>query len=225
MSFPTGDTSDVRDTWYFRLRSPDWCIQIILNQIAVLTNPNQFRQVGTATPQDAADYFQEMLDNIYPSPLFPAMTMVSFRETIPDNWLECDGSLYNRVDYPELYAALDPTFHVDADTFAVPDLRRHTVYGAGGSWNVGDDVGQEEVTLDVLQMPSHSHTDLGHTHTEVIALPSTAVFVTGAPIPSAVPGASVTGIGNANLTNSGGDMAHENVSPGVIGRWIMYTGL
>jgi len=223
--FDTGDTGDLRDTWFFRIQSPDWVIQALLGQIAILATPRVWRQVGTATPDEAAQYFEEVMESIYPAPIYPGMTMVSFRETVPSGWLLCDGSIYERTDYPELYASLDPAFIIDSNQFAVPDLQRKTVYGAGSGWGVGDDVGQEEVTLSDLEMPVHSHVDTGHIHSEGIAVPFVASISAGVPVPVAVAGIGVTGVSSANLTNAGGSLAHDNMSPGLIGKWIIYTGL
>lgn len=54
-------------------------------------------------------------------------------ETIPIGWHLCDGK--------------DGTF----------DLRGMFVLGAGGTYNLGDWGGSEEVTLTVEQIPSHNH--------------------------------------------------------------------
>lgn len=81
--------------------------------------------------------------------------------------LPCDGSVYQIADYPQLAAALDPAFIVDALTFRVPDLRDKTVIGAGSTRAVGDTGGAESVTLTTDQLPSHSHTAQPHSHTNV----------------------------------------------------------
>lgn len=54
-------------------------------------------------------------------------------ETIPTGWHLCNGE--------------DGTI----------DLRGMFALGAGGTYNLGDEGGSEEVTLTVEQMPSHNH--------------------------------------------------------------------
>lgn len=70
--------------------------------------------------------------------------------------LLCDGSTYDRVDYPDLYAVLDAAYIVDADTFVVPDLMDRF---ALGSDTTGIEGGDDEITLTVGQLPAHAHTD------------------------------------------------------------------
>lgn len=132
---------------------------------------------------------------------------------IQSNELLCDGSIYNRVDYPDLYAVLDAAYIIDADSFKVPDLTHKMLVGEGSGWAVGDTGGVETVTLTTTEMPSHTHTNTPHTHTEIIAV---AALINGgveAPAAAAVPGASVTGATGVVIDNTGGDAAHENMPP------------
>lgn len=53
-------------------------------------------------------------------------------EKIPQDWLPCDGALYSRFDYPELFAAIGTTWGRGRNdtTFMVPDLRGLFIRGA-----------------------------------------------------------------------------------------------
>jgi microcystin-dependent protein len=134
---------------------------------------------------------------------------------IPDYALACDGSIYNRVDYPELYSVLDSAFIIDADSFHVPDLQGRVPIGAGSggglsSYAIGDTGGEESHTLVSGEMPSH-------VHTEITASPSVGAAITGVPVPSAIPGVGFTG-------SAGGDGAHENRQPYLALAWyIVYA--
>jgi microcystin-dependent protein len=145
--------------------------------------------------------------------IFPYMT-----NDPPFNCLECNGASYLRVDFPLLYALLDSAFVIDADTFFVPDLRGRVPLGVGtgsglSTYTVNEQGGEESHTLIEAELASHTHTDVGHTHTEGNALPNLTTIGAGAPQATAVPGISVTGIGNASLTNTGSDAPHENRQP------------
>ena len=83
-------------------------------------------------------------------------------ETLPDNMLWCDGTEYNRVDYPLLYAAIDSKYYTGEDTFTVPDLQSRFLVGAGegeglSEYDLADTGGEEEVTLYVENLPAHTH--------------------------------------------------------------------
>lgn len=79
-----------------------------------------------------------------------------------DDYIHCVGGNYDRVDYPDLYAALDDVYIVDVDTFTVPDLHSRVVIGDGKAnaypdRDIGDEGGEQEVTLTTTEMPGHSH--------------------------------------------------------------------
>jgi microcystin-dependent protein len=78
---------------------------------------------------------------------------------LPDWMLLCDGTIYDRVDYPELYDVLHPAYRLGSELgFRVPDLRRQTIVGAEpDGYDVGLFKGHEEIALTVAQLPSHAH--------------------------------------------------------------------
>lgn len=137
----------------------------------------------------------------------------------PDNTIPCDGGTYAREDYPLLYAVIDSVFIIDADNFTVPALNGRTLVGAGMSdegtdFNLGDAGGEENHALSATENATHSHTDIGHTHSVQLAVDGLAVapgeLPVLVPVPL-VPGS--TGSGNANLTDSGDSTPHNNMQP------------
>lgn len=97
------------------------------------------------------DQLQSDLENLYNNKISPYLngathtgftpvgTVIAyFGETAPQNYLICDGSQYNKTDYPELWTHLssltDTTpYVVDGDNtkFKVPDLRGEFLRGTG----------------------------------------------------------------------------------------------
>ena len=66
----------------------------------------------------------------------PVGTVISYYGlTAPEGYLVCDGSTYNRVDYPDLAEHLVTNFENlignGSTTFAVPDLRGEFLRGTG----------------------------------------------------------------------------------------------
>jgi microcystin-dependent protein len=131
----------------------------------------------------------------------------------PDNCLVCDGAVYDRVDYPDLYAVLDSAFIVDADTFAVPDLRDKTIIGASATHALGDTGGEATHELSTAEIPAHSHTDTGHQHATGNSITLAAVMPGEGPVLTPNPIPAWTGSASANLSNTGGSEAHNNMQP------------
>lgn len=153
--------------------------------------------------------------------VFPIVT-----ENPPENCLLCDGSTHLRVDFPQLYALIDPAFIIDADSFFVPDMRRKFPVGAGTvgaeTYAVNETGGANEITLTTGEMPAHSHSDVGHMHSyQPPGLSGLALAPGELPValPNIIP--SLTGSASANLTNTGGGEAHENRPPFIALNWAV----
>jgi microcystin-dependent protein len=209
--FRTGDGALVGSVLYSVLMpDQEWFWAQVADTLLALTIADNWEQVGDVSIDDAIEAgsntfmsFQSMVGTIFP---------VAW-EIIPDSYLVCDGATYDRVDYPVLYAALPSAFIVDADHFMVPDLGGRTIIGANGTFAVGDTGGETDHTLDVSEMPSHTHTDVGHTHTTGNSLTGVALTPGELPVllPNPIP--ALTGSGSANNANTGGDGAHNNMQP------------
>lgn len=203
-----------------RLLIPFNYVEAVNGAIWQLTRSFNWEKFGTTTPEEAsARMYQMYLRYMEFSVNMIGSVFPFLSGTVPDNALPCDGSTYNRVDYPELYAVLDAAFIIDADTFITPDLRGLTVIGAGTAsvsgttYAIAETGGTESVTLDESQIPAHSHGDAGHVHSEIAAVSTLINGGLEAPASAALPVATSTGIGYANIQNTGGDGSHENRQP------------
>jgi len=203
--------------------APDW-LAIVSGALLPLIYAYSFEEFGTATPEETAAVFADMFDNFSFNigvcrVIGEIVVTATTSNPNPTNWLTCDGSSLVRADYPDLFTAIGTTFGAaDGTHFNIPDLQGRVSVGTGtGSGlsdrTLGDSFGEETHTLTTAESASHTHTDAGHIHAEGIAVPAVGAALVGVPIPSAVPGVGATGTGNASLTSSGGDGAHNNIQP------------
>lgn len=92
----------------------------------------------------------------------------NFKPSMDVEWLVCDGTLYPIRDYQALYSIIGTWYGGDGVTqFKVPDLRSRLAAGAGvqpetqAERRLGAHWGTESVTLEVENMPAHTHTLTG----------------------------------------------------------------
>lgn len=186
--------------------------------LELLTIPDRWEQYGTLTPEEAAQNFVPMFDAF----CFNQGECRMIGEIIPyagstspdTRWLFCDGTSLLRADYPDLFTVIGTNYgSADGTHFNLPDLRNNVMVGAGDLYSLASTGGEAAHTLITSEMPGHSHTDTGHVHSEVTAVPAVGAAITGVPVPSAVPGVGLTGSGSASITSTGGDGAHNNLQP------------
>jgi len=212
-SIPAGITCRV----LFIPNDRDWIAQVY-GALEVLTFPDAWTEYGAVTPNEAAEEYRKMwyklLDNERGCRMVGEIILWGGSSAPSDSGLLlCDGSSVSNVDYPALWDIIGTTYGgTSATDFYLPDLRGKVAIGSSAGHTLATTGGIETVTLGVGEMPSHTHTDVGHTHVDGNAIASLAE-VPVVPAPSAVPGVGVTGSGAANLTNTGGGGAHENMQP------------
>jgi microcystin-dependent protein len=84
---------------------------------------------------------------------------------VPKNWAACNGQLLSIAQNQALFSLLGTQYGGNGTTtFALPDMRGrvlvHEGQAPGGptTYTMGQTGGSESVTLQVTQMPAHSHT-------------------------------------------------------------------
>ena len=149
-----------------------------------------------ATPDEVAAEINKATDDMVFAGCIMIGQVMMLATDAPEWTLLCDGTSYDREDYPELYAVLDPAFIVDADHFTVPDLLdRFAFLGT----SVGDTGGESSHVLTTGEIPAHQHTE--------VTTGITGLFVAPGEVPAIIaPGADLTG-------STGGGNAHNNMPP------------
>jgi microcystin-dependent protein len=141
--------------------------------------------------------------------------------SVPSGWLQCDGTPISRTTFSELFTAIGTTWGAGdgVTTFNIPDFRRRTAVGSGGSGTgtlgnaVGNVGGAETHTLTTAELAVHSHgvTDPQHFHSGGSGGASAAGG--GATAAGGNTGSASTGI---TINNAGSGDAHNNMQPSAV---------
>ena len=138
----------------------------------------------------------------------------------PQGWAFCNGQLLPINQHSDLFDLLGTTYGGDGEnTFALPDLRGRLAVSSGQGPGLSDYVlgqmgGEESVTLNQAEMPTHNHLVTANNNAGAYARPQNRV-------PGRLSGGT-TGYAAASngaflepgtLTPSGGGQPHTNVQP------------
>lgn len=148
----------------------------------------------------------------------------------PRGWAFCQGQLLSIASYQALFSLLGTTYGGDGrTTFALPDLRGRTPIGVGTGpgltdRRLGTKGGAETVTLNTLQIPSHTHpTTGGKLSTEegvrdtpqANDIPAVTTMTSGlatVKLKSFGPETS-NSVDSDSVGSTGGSQSHENMPP------------
>ena len=152
--------------------------------------------------------------------------------TVPSGFLACDGTAVSRSTYAALFAAIGTNWGAGngTTTFNVPDLRGRATIGAGtGTGRTARTLavvsGTETVTLTSAQsgMPSHNHTDSGHSHVQTGyygGIGSGSGFGLGTLASPSSAGSTFSNTNNASAnisyTSADASSAHDNMQPSAV---------
>jgi microcystin-dependent protein len=149
----------------------------------------------------------------------------------PIGWLICNGGNYYKEGYPALYAVLGSNFDDagDPEIFRLPNLQGRSPIGFDGATfsPIGASQGSLTHTLDVNEMPVHSHVQNAHAHGMQAGLNATGIGNSGILAMTNATGTTVV-IGSgwpatAANQNVGGGLAHNNLHPVTVINFIIKT--
>lgn len=139
--------------------------------------------------------------------------------TLPVNWLLCNGQAVSRAKYSDLFDKIGTTYGSGdgSTTFNVPNLKGRVAVGKDENDTdfdtLGETGGEKTHTLSVNEMPSHSH--------NLIYVKSNNTPLDNAGVSGF--NAANSGIGTKEnaVENTGGGQAHNNLQPYIVQNYII----
>lgn len=153
----------------------------------------------------------------------------------PRGWAQCNGQILSISQNTALFSLLGTTYGGNGTTnFALPNLQSRVplhfgTQPGGQDYSLGEEGGQENVTLNIADMPAHPHAFIGTTAagTEVAPTAGAALgmiagtagnffYASGAPQPLTA----------SSIGMIGGNQPHSNIQPYLAINWcIALTGI
>ena len=144
----------------------------------------------------------------------------------PRGWALCQGQILSIAQNTALFSILGTTYGGNGQTtFALPDLRGRVPVGQGqgpglSPYSLGQQAGNETVTLTIQQMPSHNHLINANEGNGTSQAPANG-FLSGGIVPSSGNAAvsnyrnstDGTVLANTSVSLSGGNQPHNNIQP------------
>jgi microcystin-dependent protein len=141
----------------------------------------------------------------------------------PEGWLTCDGTLLPISEFETLFQLIGTTYGGDGQTtFALPDLRSRVPLHQGSGLVLGQLAGEENVTLNVNQIPAHSHPAAANSGAGSQSSPSGGVWAASSAnqYSSTAPAVAMSA---SAIRQAGGSQPHDNMPPYAVLTFIIAT--
>ncbi|MGB8648897.1 MAG: tail fiber protein [Anaerolineae bacterium] len=145
------------------------------------------------------------------TPYLSEIKIVSFTFA-PKGWALCNGQLLPINQNQALFSLLGTTYGGDGRVnFALPNLQGRVPMHLGNGHTQGEIGGETAHTVNISELPQHTHTPVGSSNNASAPAPTSNVWATlssGGYSPTAN-----TTLNPASITNTGGSQPHDNMSP------------
>lgn len=144
------------------------------------------------------------------SPYLAEIRIFSFNFP-PKGWAQCNGQLLPINQNQALFSLLGTTYGGDGQVnFALPNLQGRMPVHAGNGLFLGESAGETAHTLNLSEMPAHTHAAVGSSTLANAGVPTGNLWATGNAAYNPTPN---TTMNPASLQSVGGSQPHENMSP------------
>lgn len=146
-------------------------------------------------------------------PFLGELRMMAF-DFNPRGWAFCNGQLLPINQNQALFSLLGTTYGGNGQTnFALPDLRGRIPVHRGSLFFLGQRSGSEIHTLNVSEMPQHTHTPRFSTDPGVSVNMSNTAIPARAGTNAYAPVQNVVAMSNSAVSSVGASQPHENRQP------------
>lgn len=146
------------------------------------------------------------------TPFLGEMRIMSFNFA-PKGWALCNGQLLPINQNQALFAVLGTTYGGDGRiNFGLPNLQSRTPVHMGAGFTLGQMGGEESHTLNLQEVPQHTHVVQASTVAADQGSPVSNFFA-NAGSNNVYNTASNTAMSPTAVSNAGGNLPHENMSP------------
>jgi len=148
------------------------------------------------------------------TPYLGEIKLASF-QLVPKGWAVCNGQLLQINQNQALFSLLGTTYGGNGMTnFALPDLRGRMPVHAKYGVRLGEASGEFAHTLNVNEMPSHSHRAYASVAQASTADPNGALLARkGRLTADDFNGTPNTALVSTQVSNVGGSQPHDNTQP------------
>lgn len=140
----------------------------------------------------------------------------------PKGWTFCNGQLLPINQNQALFSILGTTYGGDGrQTFGLPNLQGRTPFHVGNGISLGEIGGETSHTLNISELPAHTHTPVGSSTNPPTAPGGAGNLWTAnnsKPYAAATDGSVMN---PAGILATGGNQPHENMSPYLVLNFII----
>lgn len=152
-------------------------------------------------------------------PFLSEIKIVSFNFP-PKGWALCNGQLLPINQNQALFALLGTTYGGNGQTnFALPNLRGRTPISFGNGHDLGEAAGSTAVTINIQQLPTHTHAAMASATNGNQPIVPNAVLAAANNLWTNPSG--LTTITPQTVTSVGGSQPHNNMMPYLVLNFII----
>ena len=140
----------------------------------------------------------------------------------PKGWAFCNGTLLPINQNQALFSILGTTYGGDGrQTFGLPNLQGRTPVHVGNTFSLGELTGEQSHTLNISEVPVHSHALIGTSNAATVNTPVNNYFANSPGNIYAPPGSQTPLVAGSLPTVTGGSQPHENMQPYLVLNFVI----